>query len=177
MSDTENGFEKADRPRASRRREAFIVAGMASLVILLTTVATLVKDDADTLPSTSAPSPGASSTRPTASPHEFAWPDAYAGPVWIRVRAADDAPRAVLLRWGPWERRIDQRAADVTYAFTKSITRPGDVNPRIVVTVQPDATAVTFGTGAAVPPSTNIDEGWIAAATTSSAQPPPSVSR
>jgi hypothetical protein len=85
--------------------------------------------------------------------HEF--PASYGGQVWITISAADDAPRSVTIRWGPWERRlVHQSDGPVSYWFTKDPPKPGDENVPTTVRIEPRA-EVDFAQG--TPPVGAID--------------------
>jgi hypothetical protein len=106
--------------------------------------------------------PVATSHARTEWTHE--WSAAYSGPVWITVDAGDAGVRTVVIRWGPWQRRIVHETADpVTYVFKKDPTRAGDRLVPTTIHVEPGA-EVAFGQGA-TPPTNSIDvnDGWTAA--------------
>lgn len=101
----------------------------------------------------------AAAAEPTEASHE--WPSSYAGPVWITVDAGDTTPRTIVIRWGPWERRIIHESADpVTYEFAKSPDDVGEPTVPTAVRVEPGA-EVTFGSGATPPAdAVDVNAGW-----------------
>jgi hypothetical protein len=89
------------------------------------------------------------------------YPADYAGPVWITVDAPDDAPRTLVIRWGPYQKRIHHDVAEPTiYLFNKdSVDASGESAPT-TIHVEPGA-VVTFGQGTNPPVgSLDVNDGW-----------------
>lgn len=99
--------------------------------------------------------------------HRWTIPAAWVGPVWCTVRGAA-GPVAMLFRWGPWGRRVDQPApkdsADQQYTYTMVVNRfdTGAVDDRVLTCETSEPSWVFWATGQPGPElaASDISEGW-----------------
>lgn len=157
------GPDAAGGGRHGRRRGVWVGLVIGVIAVSGALVAVLQDSGGDDEPS---PLPGGP-IEPVEVTHEF--PADYSGQVWITVTAADDAPRTVTIRWGPWERRFVHESPDPeTYWFTKDPPQPGDENVPTTVRIEPGADVV-FDQGSAPIGSFDMSTGWDHADETSGA--------
>ena len=136
-----------------RRRGIWVGLAIGVVAVSGALAAVLYGGDGGADGSGSAARQGEDPNGPVEVSHEF--PASYGGQVWITISAADDAPRSVTIRWGPWERRlVHESDGPVSYWFTKNPPQPGDENVPATVRIEPRA-EVEFAQG--TPPVGAVD--------------------